>query len=69
LIPPNPPKEALEARRRRVNAAARNDHAHSVANPAAEEPAGERKMPPQVTNRGYRPGRKTQARRPKPGRK
>jgi hypothetical protein len=66
LIPPNPPKEALEARRQRANQAVRNDHYHSVANPAAGEEAGERKAPPQVKNRGYRPGRKTQTRRPRP---
>jgi hypothetical protein len=64
LIPPNPPKEAIEARRKRANAAARNDHYHSVANPATGEAAGERPVPPQVKNRGYRPGRKTQIRRP-----
>lgn len=68
LIPANPPKEALEARRKRANQAVRNDHYHSVANPAAGEPAGERPVPPRASNRGYRPGRKTQARRPKPGR-
>ena len=64
LIPPNPPKEAIEARRKRANQAVRNDHSHSVANPAAGEAAGERKTPPLVKNRGYRPGRKTQTRRP-----
>jgi hypothetical protein len=68
LIPPHPPREAIEARRKRTNAAARNDHSHSVANPAAGEPAGERTIPPQVKNRGYRPGRTTQTRRPKPKR-
>jgi hypothetical protein len=65
LIPPNPPKQAIEARRKRANQAARADHYHSVANPAAGEEAGERKTPPQVPNRGYRPGRKTQPRRPR----
>lgn len=55
LIPANPPKEALEARRRRANDA---DHYHSVANPAKGEQPGERGLP----NRGYRPGR-TSARR------
>ena len=64
LIPPNPPKDALEARRRRANQAVRHDHYHSVANPAAGEEPGERKTPPQVKNRGYRPGRKTRSRRP-----
>jgi uncharacterized radical SAM protein YgiQ len=68
LIPPNPPKEAIEARRKRANQAVRSDYYHSVANPAAGEEAGERTEPPQVKSRGYRPGRKTQARRRKPGR-
>jgi uncharacterized radical SAM protein YgiQ len=64
LIPPNPPKEAIEARRNRAHVAGRNDHYHSVANPAAGEEPGERPTPPRVPNRGYRPGRTTQARRP-----
>jgi uncharacterized radical SAM protein YgiQ len=55
LIPAHPPKEAIEARRRGANEAARDDHYHSVANPAKGEPVGERSLP----NRGYRPGRKT----------
>jgi uncharacterized radical SAM protein YgiQ len=63
LIPPNPPKEALETRRKHANQAVRNDHYHSVANPAAGEEAGERATPPLATNRGYRPGRKSQTRR------
>lgn len=65
LIPPNPPKEAVEARRKKANQALRNDHTHSVANPAQGEEAGERVTPPQVKNRGYRPGRTTQSRRPR----
>jgi hypothetical protein len=65
LIPPNPPQEAIAARRDRANQAVRNDHSHSVANPAAGEDAGERKTPPLVKNRGYRPGRKTGVRRKK----
>src|SRR5947207_10496458 len=40
LIPAQPPKEAIEARRRRANEAAQRDHYHSVANPAKGEPAG-----------------------------
>jgi uncharacterized protein DUF3362 len=52
LIPAQPPKEAIEARRRRANDA---DHYHSVANPAKGEKPGERGLP----NPGYRPGRKT----------
>jgi hypothetical protein len=46
LIPANPPKEAIEARRREA------DHSHTVANPAKGEPTG------------YRPGWKSQQRRP-----
>src|SRR5205814_4417453 len=59
LIPANPPKEAIEARRRRANQA--GDHYHSVANPAKGEPAGERGLP----NQGYRPGRKSARRQDK----
>src|SRR5439155_26831290 len=52
LIPANPPKEALEAKRKRANAALTNaDHYHTVANPAKT---------------GYRPGRTSQSRRFKP---
>jgi uncharacterized radical SAM protein YgiQ len=51
LIPAQPPKEAIEARRRRANDA---DHYHTVANSSKGEPAGERGLP----NMGYRPGRK-----------
>jgi len=57
LIPANPPKEAIRARRRGANAAADDDHYHTVHNPAAA-----------AKNRGYRPGRKTQTRRDKPDR-
>jgi hypothetical protein len=39
LMPAQPPKEAIEARRRRANDA---DHYHSVANPAKGEKPGER---------------------------
>src|SRR6476646_8716787 len=60
LIPPNPPKEAIEARRRKANQA--GDHYHTVANPAKGEKPGERgAAPPKPT--GYRPGRKSRARR------
>ena len=61
LIPAQPPKEAIEARRRRANEAARGDHYHAVANPAKGEPVGERGPP----NQGYRPGRKTARRQDK----
>ncbi len=62
LIPANPPKEALEAKRRQANDALRSDHYHTVANPAKGEEPGERGAGPPKT--GYRPGRKTQQRRP-----
>jgi len=52
LISATPPKEAIEARRKRANDA---DHYHTVANPAAGEPPGEKGLP----NHGYRPDRKT----------
>jgi hypothetical protein len=60
LIPSQPAKAAIEARRRRANEAASGDHYHSIANPAKGEPIGERGLP----NRGYRPGRKLAQRRP-----
>jgi hypothetical protein len=61
LIPSQPPKAAIEARRRRANDAANADHYHAVANPAKGEPVGERGLP----NQGYRPGRKTARRQDK----
>jgi hypothetical protein len=56
LIPAQPPKEAIEARRSRANDP---DHYHTVANPAKGEKSGERGLP----NKGYRPGRKSAKRR------
>jgi hypothetical protein len=62
LIPAQPPKEALEARRRQANNAVQGDHYHTVANPAKGEKPGERGAgPPKPT--GYRPGRKSAERR------
>ena len=62
LIPTQPPKAAIEAKRRRTNEAVRGDHYHTVANPAKGEKPGERgSVPPK--SRGYRPGRKSQSRR------
>jgi uncharacterized radical SAM protein YgiQ len=55
LIPAQPPKAAIEARRRRANEIAEGDHYHTIANPAKGEPVGERGLP----NQGYRPGRRT----------
>jgi len=66
LIPAQPPKEAIEARRRQANKAVQgdgDDHYHTVANPARGEQPGERGAGP-VKPTGYRPGRKTQQRRP-----
>ena len=63
LIPAEPPKEAIEARRKKANAALKGDHYHSVANPAAGEAPGERGAEPPKTT-GYRPGRKSAGRRP-----
>jgi hypothetical protein len=64
LIPANPPKEALEKRRREAQRAVEGDHYHTVANPAKGEKPGERGAgPPKPT--GYRPGRKSQQRRQK----
>src|SRR5688572_2299053 len=61
LIPAQPPKEAIEARRRRANrsvpADGDDDHYHTVANPAKGEKAGERGTGPGKQT-GYRPGRK-----------
>lgn len=58
LIPANPPKEAVEARRKQANA----DHYHTVPNPAKGEAPGRRGAGTPKTA-GYRPGRKTQKRR------
>src|SRR4051794_9798806 len=55
LIPAQPPKEAIEARRNRANDP---DHYHTVANPAKGEQPGERGAEPPKT-KGYRPGRKS----------
>jgi Domain of unknown function (DUF3362) len=63
LIPSQPHKAAIEARRRRANEAVRGDHYHAVANPAKGEPVGERGLP----NPGYRPGRKSARRQDKKG--
>ncbi len=55
LIPATPPKGAIEARRKRANAALTGDHYHAVPNAAKRRLAGEGNG----QNRGYRPGRKT----------
>jgi uncharacterized radical SAM protein YgiQ len=58
LISSRPPEQAILARRKRANDA---DHYHTVANPAAGEPPGEKGLP----NYGYRPDRKTARRQDK----
>ncbi len=47
LIPTQPPKEALEARRRQANGTARGDHYNKVANLTKAEPASEHGLPKQ----------------------
>jgi hypothetical protein len=56
LISAQPPKEAIEARRRRANDP---ENYNTVANPTKGEEPGERGLP----NQGYRPGRKSAKRR------
>jgi hypothetical protein len=64
LIPAQPPLEAIEARRQRAND---GDHYHAVANPEkGEKPVARGAGQPKT--KGYRPGRKSQSRRQKPGR-
>jgi len=58
LVPATPPREAIEARRERADAAVKGDHYHTPANPSRGEPAGERGL----SKTGYRPGRKSQKR-------
>jgi hypothetical protein len=61
LIPDQPPKAAIEARRQRANEVAEGDHYLSIANPGKGELVGERDLP----NPGYRPGRRTARRQDK----
>jgi uncharacterized radical SAM protein YgiQ len=60
LIPANPPKEALEKRRREAQRAVEGDHYHKVVSPSM----GEKRGSGSSKSTGYRPGRKTQKRRP-----
>jgi hypothetical protein len=65
LVLANPPKEAIEARRKQANRAVQGngeDRYHTVANPAKGEKAGERGAGP-IKPTGYRPERKTAKRR------
>jgi uncharacterized radical SAM protein YgiQ len=50
LIPANPPKEALKARRDRANEAVRGEYVHTIPNQSAKT---------SLKRKGYRPGRKT----------
>jgi hypothetical protein len=54
LIPAQPPKEALRARREHAGQAVRGDYVHTIPAPARAK--------------GYRPGRKLMRRQDKPGR-
>jgi hypothetical protein len=54
LIPAQPPKQALQARRDRANRAFRGEYVHTVPNT--------------TPGKGYRPGRKTARRRSRPER-
>jgi len=54
-IPAQPPREALEARRKHANQAARGDYVHEIPNPGRLV--------------GYRPGRKSARRQPTRGMK
>jgi hypothetical protein len=66
LIPAQPPKEAIAARRKQANAAVRGDHYHAVANPDRGEKPGERGAGP-VKPTAYRPGWKSQQLRTRNG--
>jgi uncharacterized radical SAM protein YgiQ len=59
LIPAQPPKQALEKRRREAQRQVDGDHYHTVVNPAKGEQPDEQGLP----NQGYRPGRKSANRR------
>jgi hypothetical protein len=60
LIRTQPPKKAIDARRRQANHAVHmdDDHYHTIANPAKGEKPGERGL-----SKGYRPGRKSAKKR------
>ncbi len=49
LIPAQPPRQAIEARRRQANRVVEGDHYHSIANPAKGEPVGEPGCPIRAT--------------------
>ena len=55
LIPAQPPKEALQSRMDKANSDMRGEYVHTIPNGAKKQ--------------GYRPGRRSQERQTKPGRK
>jgi uncharacterized protein DUF3362 len=57
LIPADPPKEALEKRRREAQREVEGDHYHTIVNASKSERRGERG--PEPAKKGYRPGRKS----------
>jgi hypothetical protein len=61
LIPSKPLKKAVESRRKHANQAMRADYYYALPPPAQAKKAT-------VSNRCYRPGRKSQLRQQKPGR-
>jgi hypothetical protein len=60
LIPAQPPKEALRARRDRANGAARGEYVHTIPNQTDRGPAANR---PSDQIKGYRPQRRSAKRR------
>jgi uncharacterized radical SAM protein YgiQ len=58
LIPAQPPKEALQARRERADATVRGEFVHTIPHPFSSSS--------KRSARGYRPGRKSARRRPRP---
>jgi uncharacterized radical SAM protein YgiQ len=64
LIPAQPPQEALAARRDRANREARGEYVHKIPNPSpfSREP----KASATARGGGYRPGRRSAGRRPRP---
>jgi len=71
LIPGEPPREALAARRDRAQKSVSDDHYHAVGKkgPGTKEPLGKSfQGSNKPKSKGYRPNRATAGRRPKPGR-
>jgi hypothetical protein len=62
LIPAQPPKEAIEAKRRQANEAIQGDHCHTVPKLSRGRKPGERGLQQPGQKKGYRPGRKSQQR-------